>query len=87
MTTWPQALSTSRARTPTPIGPRTPPRPLSAEVKAQLPAWHKPLVWLADAGSGYRTRGPRLTTLSGGERQRSKRATRMGEKGDVYVLD
>jgi excinuclease UvrABC ATPase subunit len=28
-----------------------------------------------------------LTTLSGGERQRIKLATRMAQKGDVYVLD
>lgn len=31
--------------------------------------------------------GQPLTTLSGGERQRLKLATRMGEKGGIYILD
>jgi excinuclease UvrABC ATPase subunit len=35
----------------------------------------------------YLTIGQPLTTLSGGERQRLKLATRMAEKGGVYVLD
>ncbi len=55
--------------------------------EAKLPAAHKILGRLADVGLGYLTLGQPLTTLSGGERQRIKLATRMGEKGDVYVLD
>jgi excinuclease UvrABC ATPase subunit len=50
-------------------------------------AAHKILGQLADVGLGYLTIGQPLTTLSGGERQRLKLATRMGEKGGVYVLD
>jgi excinuclease UvrABC ATPase subunit len=55
--------------------------------KAEIPAAHKVLQRLADVGLGYLNIGQPLTTLSGGERQRLKLATRMAEKGDVYVLD
>ncbi|MEV6877257.1 excinuclease ABC subunit UvrA [Amycolatopsis sp. NPDC051128] len=55
--------------------------------EAQLPAAHKILTHLADVGLGYLTIGQPLTTLSGGERQRIKLATRMADKGGVYVLD
>nr|WP_245959844.1 excinuclease ABC subunit UvrA [Prauserella flavalba] len=55
--------------------------------EAKTPAAHKILTHLADVGLGYLTLGQPLTTLSGGERQRIKLATRMGEKGGVYVLD
>ncbi|MEY2463374.1 MAG: hypothetical protein QOH64_1512, partial [Acidimicrobiaceae bacterium] len=55
--------------------------------KAGLPAAHAILDRLADVGLGYLSLGQPLTTLSGGERQRLKLATRMAEKGDVYVLD
>ncbi len=55
--------------------------------EASTPAAHKILDRLADVGLGYLTLGQPLTTLSGGERQRLKLATRMGEKGGVYVLD
>jgi excinuclease ABC A subunit len=55
--------------------------------EAKLPAAHKILDRLVDVGLGYLSLGQPLTTLSGGERQRIKLATRMGEKGDVYVLD
>ncbi len=48
---------------------------------------HKILTRLADVGLGYLSIGQPHTTLSGGERQRLKLATRMGEKGGVYVLD
>jgi excinuclease UvrABC ATPase subunit len=48
---------------------------------------HTILTRLADVGLGYLILGQPLTTLSGGERQRLKLATRMAEKGDVYVLD
>jgi excinuclease UvrABC ATPase subunit len=55
--------------------------------EARTPAAHKVLDRLADVGLGYLSLGQPLTTLSGGERQRLKLATRMAEKGDVYVLD
>ena len=55
--------------------------------EAAVPAAHKILRQLADVGLGYVSLGQPLTTLSGGERQRLKLATRMGEKGDVFVLD
>jgi excinuclease UvrABC ATPase subunit len=55
--------------------------------EAKTPAAHKILTRLADVGLGYLTLGQPLTTLSGGERQRLKLATRMAEKGGVYVLD
>ena len=55
--------------------------------ESRTPAAHKILERLADVGLGYVKLGQPLTTLSGGERQRLKLATRMGEKGDVYVLD
>ncbi|WP_380168083.1 ATP-binding cassette domain-containing protein [Jannaschia sp. R86511] len=58
-----------------------------AEGEARLPAAHKVLTRLVDVGLGYLKLGQPLTTLSGGERQRIKLATRMGEKGAVYVLD
>jgi excinuclease UvrABC ATPase subunit len=54
---------------------------------AHTPAAHKILERLTDVGLGYLTIGQPLTTLSGGERQRLKLATRMGEKGGVYILD
>jgi excinuclease UvrABC ATPase subunit len=55
--------------------------------EAATPAAHAILDRLADVGLGYLTIGQPLTTLSGGERQRLKLATRMAEKGGVYVLD
>ena len=55
--------------------------------EARTPAAHAILARLADVGLGYISLGQPLTTLSGGERQRLKLATRMGEKGGVYVLD
>src|SRR5918994_1394503 len=58
-----------------------------ADGDARTPAAHKILERLAGVGLGYLTLGQPLTTLSGGERQRLKLATRMSEKGDVYVLD
>jgi excinuclease UvrABC ATPase subunit len=54
---------------------------------ARTPAAHAVLARLADVGLGYLILGQPLTTLSGGERQRLKLATRMAEKGNVYVLD
>jgi excinuclease UvrABC ATPase subunit len=54
---------------------------------AKTPAAHRILTHLADVGLGYLSLGQPLTTLSGGERQRLKLATRMGDKGGVYVLD
>jgi excinuclease UvrABC ATPase subunit len=54
---------------------------------ARTPAAHAILERLADVGLGYLSLGQPLTTLSGGERQRLKLASRMGEKGSVYVLD
>jgi excinuclease ABC A subunit len=57
------------------------------EGEAKTPAAHAILGRLADVGLGYLTLGQPLTTLSGGERQRLKLATRMAEKGGVYLLD
>jgi excinuclease UvrABC ATPase subunit len=55
--------------------------------EARTPAAHAILERLADVGLGYLSLGQPLTTLSGGERQRLKLATRMAEKGGIYVLD
>ena len=55
--------------------------------EARTPVAHTILGRLADVGLGYLSLGQPLTTLSGGERQRLKLATRMAEKGGVYVLD
>lgn len=55
--------------------------------EAKTPAASKILGHLVDVGLGYVTLGQPLTTLSGGERQRLKLATRMGDKGGVFVLD
>jgi excinuclease UvrABC ATPase subunit len=54
---------------------------------AETPAAHAILGRLADVGLGYLSLGQPLTTLSGGERQRLKLATRMAEKGGIYLLD
>jgi len=62
-------------------------REFFAAGEARTPAAHAILERLADVGLGYVTLGQPLTTLSGGERQRLKLATRMGDKGGVYVLD
>ena len=53
----------------------------------QIPAAHAILERLVDVGLGYLTLGQPLTTLSGGERQRTKLATRMADRGKIYVLD
>ena len=55
--------------------------------EARTPAAHAILERLDDVGLGYLSLGQPLTTLSGGERQRLKLATRMAEKGGVYILD
>ncbi|CAA9565158.1 MAG: Excinuclease ABC subunit A paralog of unknown function [uncultured Thermomicrobiales bacterium] len=55
--------------------------------ETRMPAAHKILDRLADVGLGYLSLGQPLTTLSGGERQRLKLATRMAQKGGIYVLD
>ncbi|MFB6778377.1 ATP-binding cassette domain-containing protein [Streptomyces sp. NPDC056352] len=55
--------------------------------EAHTPAAHRILGRLADVGLGYLNLGQPLTTLSGGERQRLKLATRMADKGGIYVLD
>jgi excinuclease UvrABC ATPase subunit len=55
--------------------------------EARTPAAHAILDRLVDVGLGYIRIGQPLTTLSGGERQRLKLATRMAERGGVYVLD
>ena len=54
---------------------------------ASTPAARVVLERLADVGLGYLSLGQPLPTLSGGERQRLKLATRMAEKGDIYLLD
>jgi excinuclease UvrABC ATPase subunit len=58
-----------------------------SEGEAKTPSAHTILGRLADVGLGYLSLGQPLSTLSGGERQRLKLATRMAEKGGVYVLD
>src|SRR5262249_665270 len=58
-----------------------------ADGSARTPAAHAILGRLADVGLGYLSLGQPLTTLSGGERQRLRLATRMAEKGSVYILD
>jgi len=55
--------------------------------EARTPTAHAILKRITDVGLGYLSLGQPLPTLSGGERQRLKLATRMAEKGDVYVLD
>ncbi|HEY7261013.1 MAG TPA: excinuclease ABC subunit UvrA [Trebonia sp.] len=55
--------------------------------EARTPAAHAILGRLADVGLGYLSLGQPLTTLSGGERQRLKLATRLADKGGVYILD
>jgi excinuclease UvrABC ATPase subunit len=55
--------------------------------EARTPGAHAILDRLAQVGLGYLALGQPLTTLSGGERQRLKLATRMAEKGGIYVLD
>jgi excinuclease UvrABC ATPase subunit len=55
--------------------------------EARTPAAHAILDRLADVGLGYLSLGQPLTTLSGGERQRLKLATRMADKGGIYILD
>jgi excinuclease UvrABC ATPase subunit len=58
-----------------------------ADGEAKIPAAQKILARLVEVGLGYLGIGQPLPTLSGGERQRLKLATRMAEKGDVYILD
>ncbi|TAM89995.1 MAG: excinuclease ABC subunit UvrA [Jatrophihabitans sp.] len=55
--------------------------------EARVPAAAAILHRLTAVGLGYVKLGQPLTTLSGGERQRLKLAARMGDAGEVYVLD
>ncbi|MEO6122714.1 MAG: excinuclease ABC subunit UvrA [Ilumatobacteraceae bacterium] len=54
---------------------------------AATSAAHTILQRMSAVGLGYISLGQPLTTLSGGERQRLKLATRLADKGGVYVLD
>ncbi|MET0578156.1 MAG: ATP-binding cassette domain-containing protein, partial [Ilumatobacteraceae bacterium] len=67
--------------------PVTEAEPFFGAGEARTPAAHAILERLADVGLGYVSLGQPLTTLSGGERQRLKLATRMADKGGVYILD
>ncbi|MET0326066.1 MAG: excinuclease ABC subunit UvrA [Ilumatobacteraceae bacterium] len=67
--------------------PVTEAEPFFRAGEARTPAAHAILERLADVGLGYVSLGQPLTTLSGGERQRLKLATRMADKGGVYILD
>ena len=58
-----------------------------ADGAGRLPAAHTIVARLQAVGLGYLTIGQPLTTLSGGERQRLKLASRMDEKGAIFVLD
>jgi excinuclease UvrABC ATPase subunit len=58
-----------------------------AKGDAKTPAAATILALLEDVGLGYLRLGQPLPSLSGGERQRLKLATRMAEKGGIYVLD
>jgi excinuclease UvrABC ATPase subunit len=58
-----------------------------ADGDAKTPAAAAILERLQDVGLGYLKLGQPLPSLSGGERQRLKLATRMAEKGGIYVLD
>jgi excinuclease UvrABC ATPase subunit len=62
-------------------------RAFFADGAARTPAAAAILARLEDVGLGYLKLGQPLNTLSGGERQRVKLATRMAEKGGIYVLD
>jgi excinuclease UvrABC ATPase subunit len=55
--------------------------------ESRTPAAHAILQRLIDVGLGYIRLGQPLPTLSGGERQRLKLATRMAEKGGIFILD
>ncbi len=61
--------------------------PFFAQGAARTPAAAAILARLEDVGLGYLKLGQQLPTLSGGERQRLKLATRMAERGGIYVLD
>ena len=57
------------------------------EFFAAIPKIKRKLQTIADVGLGYVTLGQPATTLSGGELQRVKLASKLDERGQIFILD